>query len=152
MPLHGTRNQLDASYFFDIGSVNKRKNIIIPENILELEKLIKKKKGSLKFLELLFCEEYVDSIVNRFDKHILEKIALYKNPCNEKLLLEESDYYVVYLGGYYIETAEGNHRNWIYANEIDIECVELHKYIILLEEELKQKIINVGVKIALLRI
>lgn len=152
MPLHGTRNQLDASYYFHISDVNKRKNIIIPENILELEKLIIKKKNTINFLELLYEEEYFDSTIDYFNQHILEKIDSYKNPSDEKLLFKESNYYIVYLGGYYIKTKEDNYRNWVYSIELDIEYEKLQKYIIILEEELRQKIINIGLEIALLSI
>ena len=125
MPLHGTHEKLDTSYYFHRGNVNKRKNIIIPENILELEKLIKEKKNTIKFLELLYDEEYFDSTIDQFNEHILEKIDSYKNASDEKLLFEESNYYVIYLGRYYIETKEGNHRNWIYSIELDTEYEQL---------------------------
>jgi hypothetical protein len=148
----GIHRQFNAYNYFNIYQINKRNNIIIPENILELEKLIIKKKDSLEFLELLHYIECYDSTTDQFYDYILEEITSYENPSDEKLLFKESDFCAVYLGAYYIETKEGNNRNWIYSNEIDIECVKLYNYIVILEEELKQKIINIGVNIALLKI
>lgn len=150
MPLHGTHNQRDASYFFNINYIKNRRNIIIPENILELEKRIIKKKKSLNFLDELYNVEKYNSTINQFNEDILEKIDLYENPNNEKFLFEKSDYYIIYLDGYYIKTKEGNYRNWIYSIEIGKEYEQLEKYIIILEEELRQKIINIGIEIALL--
>lgn len=150
MPLHGTNNQRDAHYFFDIYYINKRKNVIIPKNIVELEHKITKKRESILFLESLYDEEYIDSTIDHFNEYTIETIDSYENASDEKLLFEESGYYVIDLGGYYIETKEGNYRNWVYDIELNTEYKQLKKNIVILEEELRRKILNIGVEIALL--
>jgi hypothetical protein len=152
MSLHGTPEQLHAPNYFNKYDINKYKNLIIHDHILKLEKSIKKTKDTIKSFELFYKEECYNSN-NSFDSNfILERIASYRNPSDEKILFEKSNYYILSLKNYYIETKEGNYRNWLYSTEVVTEHKLLQKHIIILEEELRKKIINIGIEIALLRI
>jgi hypothetical protein len=147
MPLHGSYEQEKAHYYFDIDEINARKTDI-PENILELEKRIEEAEENLKFIEIIY-DELEDS--NSYHKEfILEDIKLFENENDELAIFEESEYYIFHLDEYYIETAEGNERNWIYAVELEKEYERLEKYIYDLKSHLNQKILNIGIEIALL--
>jgi hypothetical protein len=67
-------------------------------------------------------------------------------------VFEESEYFIFNMGGYYIKTAEGNHRNWLYSQEIDCEYERLEKYLHQLESALVEKNVRIGLEIAQLMI
>lgn len=149
MSLHGSDKQLYAYNYFNKYDINKSKNFIIHDNILKLEKSIRKTKDTIKSFEIFYkkeCYNYKKS----FDHEYIVKTI--NNITEEKFLFEESNYNIFSLKNYYIETKEGNYRNWLYSVEINTEKILLQKHLIILEEELRKKIINIGIEIALLRI
>lgn len=152
MSPHGTSEQLYAYNYFNKYDINKSKNLIIHDHILKLEKSIRKTKDTIKSFEIFYKKECYNSNKLLDFNFILGRIASYRNPSDEKLLFEESNYYILSLNNYYIETKEGNYRNWLYSIEINTEKKLLQKHIIILEKELRKKIINIGIEIALLRI
>ena len=150
MPLHGNHAQRDASIYFDLKCMNARK-YNIPENILEFDKLIKEANESIELMDSLREElEDYNSSCNHLITHY-ESYNVYENDSYETALFESSEYYIFYMDCYYIDTADGNSRNWIYAVEIDQEYYKLKKYINDLESKLKDKIVLIGLEIALLR-
>ena len=146
MPLHGTRLQLDAHYYF--GSVfNKVKKNTPPMDLADIEKLISKKKDTLKFLDSIYEETfkakstdvniYEDNFGQKyvnFNDYILASILKYDNSIEELMMYEKSEYFVFETGGYYTEK-KGNHRNWIYACEIETAYNTLKKEIKKLERK-----------------
>jgi alpha-mannosidase len=151
MPLHGTHMQRDASdYFYDIFTVEEIE-AVIPENVLELEKAIEKTKKNIAFIEPLF--EYLsnDDYYLTYDEIVAEIYAFEHNSI-EMTVFEESEYFIFNMGGYYIKTAEGNHRNWLYSQEIDCEYERLEKYLHQLESALVEKNVRIGLEIAQLMI
>ena len=134
--------QREASYYFDFDSIKKRNNDI-SENIIILEESIKKTKEDIVFMDALydFLKDY---------KNSYNEIMTYDMAMNDTMLLAISEYYIFYMGKYYIKTAEGNHRNWVYASEINYERKRLEKYLSQLEEKMRKKNVNIGVEIAFL--
>ena len=148
MPLYGNKEQRDASRYFDLKCMNARK-YDLPENIYDYDKLIKETKESIEFMDTLY-EELEDNPLLKED--IINQIQYeYVKESNEKALFETSEYYIFHMDGYYIDTIDGNSRNWIYAVEIDQEYYRLKKYINDLESKFNEKIVLIGLEIALLR-
>ena len=151
MPLHGTRLELDAHYYF--GSIFHKvvKKNTPPMDIPDLEKLIAKKKATLKFLDAIYKETFNTMCINdiiyednfgqkyvNFNDYILATISKYENSVEELMLYEKSEYKVFETGEYYTETKAGNHRKWIYCCEIDAAYKNLKKEIKNLEQKLRQ--------------
>jgi hypothetical protein len=150
MPLHGTRLELDAHYYF--GSIFRKvvKKNTPPMDIPDLEKLIAKKKDTLKFLDAIYVEtfntmcpvyknhNFTEKHAN-FNDYILASISKYENDNDELMLYEKSQRFVFETGEYYTETKEGNHRNWIYCCEIETAYKNLKKEIKNLERKLRQR-------------
>ena len=124
MPLHGSNLQLDASRYFD-----SYFHTVIKPTKLELEKLIAKKKATLKFIDSIYKQTFDATRDTPFNDYILETISKYENDNDEKLLYAKSAYFVFDTDGYFIETKEGNHRNWIYSCEIETAYTTLKQQI-----------------------
>jgi hypothetical protein len=137
MPIHGTHSQLKTYRLFD----NYFSGYIKPNNsklaVTELEKIIAEKKATLEFVDSIY-EETFTARYDDFDDHILETISKYKNNNDEQILYEKSKYIVFETGEYYVETKEGNFRNWIYCIEIDTFINNLKKKIKNLEQKLRK--------------
>ena len=153
MPLHGSKLQIDTMYYFDSYFHNIIRTNMSKLDIPELEKRIAKKKDTLKFIDSIyketfdatcptnnayiyddiFCEKYAT-----FNDYILETISGYENANDEKILYEKSEYFVFETGGYFVESNEGNHRNWIYSFEIETAYNTLKKIIKNLERKLRK--------------
>ena len=152
MPLHGTNMQKDASNYFDKDSITyKKSSSIIPENIIEIEELIVQLRNDTIFLNSIYYEED-GAYYEPLKEIIFEDIDNYKNKNDEKILLENSNNCIIDLDGYYIETFEGNIRNWLYPIEIECEFIRLEIYIKKLDEKLREKIVNIGLELAFLSI
>jgi hypothetical protein len=120
MPLHGTNIQLDASRYFESYFSDDKKPLLqihIDDN--NLEKLIDEQKNTLDFINSVYEECFNAKNDSSYDSYILETIASYKNINDETLIYEKSEYYVFDMDGYFIDTKEGNTRNWIYSFEIE---------------------------------
>jgi hypothetical protein len=120
MPLHGTNIQLDASRYFESYFSNDKKPLLqihIDDN--NLVKLIDEQKNTLDFINSVYEECFNAKNDSSYDSYILETIASYKNINDETLIYEKSEYYVFDMDGYFIDTKEGNTRNWIYSFEIE---------------------------------
>lgn len=144
--------QKDAYYYFDKDSIAYKKSCnIIPENIIEIEKLIVQSQNDFIFINSIY-EDEDDAYYKPLKQLILEDIDNYENKNDEKILFENSNNYIIDLDGYYIETFEGNHRNWLYPIEIDCEYIRLEIYIKKLHEKLHEKIVNIELEIAFLKI
>jgi hypothetical protein len=152
MPLHGTRLQLDAHYYF--GSFFHK--VIDPKtpelDVPDLEKLIAKKKNTLILIDSIYKETfkakstdnniYEDNFGQQyvnFNDYILATISKYENSVEELMLYEKSEYFVFETGGYYTKTKKGNHRNWIYSCEIETAYSTLKKEIKNLERKLQKR-------------
>jgi hypothetical protein len=152
MPLHGTNMQKNARDYFDKDSITyKKSSSIIPENIIEIEELIVQLRNDTIFLNSIYYEED-GAYYEPLKEIIFEYIDNYKNKNDEKILLENSKNCIIYLDGYYIETFEGNIRNWLYPIEIECEFIRLEIYIKKLNEKLMEKIVNIGLELAFLSI
>lgn len=152
MPLHGTNMQKDARDYFDKDSITyKKSSSIIPENIIEIEELIVQLRNDTIFLNSIYYEED-GAYYEPLKEIIFEDIDNYKNKNDEKILLENSNNCIIDLDGYYIETFEGNIRNWLYPIEIECEFIRLEIYIKKLDEKLREKIVNIGLELAFLSI
>lgn len=152
MPLHGTNMQKNARDYFDKDSITyKKSSSIIPENIIEIEELIVQLRNDTIFLNSIYYEED-GAYYEPLKEIIFEYIDNYKNKNDEKILLENSKNCIIYLDGYYIETFEGNIRNWLYPIEIECEFIRLEIYIKKLNEKLREKIVNIGLELAFLSI
>ena len=152
MPLHGTNMQKDARNYFDKDSITyKKSSSIIPENIIEIEELIVQLRNDTIFLNSIYYEED-GAYYEPLKEIIFEDIDNYKNKNDEKILLENSKNCIIDLDGYYIETFEGNIRNWLYPIEIECEFIRLEIYIKKLDEKLREKIVNIGLELAFLSI
>lgn len=152
MPLHGTNMQKDARDYFDKDSITyKKSSSIIPENIIEIEELIVQLRNDTIFLNSIYYEED-GAYYEPLKEIIFEDIDNYKNKNDEKILLENSKNCIIDLDGYYIETFEGNIRNWLYPIEIECEFIRLEIYIKKLDEKLREKIVNIGLELAFLSI
>lgn len=153
MPLHGTRLELDAHYYFGSFFHKDVKKTTPSMDVPDLEKLIAKKKKTLVFIDSLYnetfnatCPDYNDSIYEdnfsekyaNFNDYIITTISKYENSVEELMLYEKSECFVFETGGYYTETKAGNHRNWIYSCEIDEAYNNLKKEIKNLERKLKK--------------
>jgi hypothetical protein len=137
MPLHGTRLELDVSDYFD-SFFHKVINKNIPKlSVIELEKLIAKKKDTLKFIDSIY-EETFNAKYDDFNDYIIESISKYDFKNDELAIYEKSEYFVFETGGYYVETKEGNQRNWIYCFEIDTAYNTLKNKIKNLERKLQK--------------
>lgn len=120
MALHGTNLQYDVSRYFPSDSIII--NNIQTTDIQELVKLIDENKKHLNFINSIYNECFNTKTDDRlFDIHIIESISKYERSNDEHNIYKKSDYYVFDMGGYTIQTLEGNYRNWIYAFEIDTE-------------------------------
>ncbi len=152
MSLHGTNMQKNARDYFDKDSITyKKSSSIIPENIIEIEELIVQLRNDTIFLNSIYYEED-GAYYEPLKEIIFEYIDNYKNKNDEKILLENSKNCIIYLDGYYIETFEGNIRNWLYPIEIECEFIRLEIYIKKLNEKLREKIVNIGLELAFLSI
>ena len=152
MSLHGTNMQKNARDYFDKDSITyKKSSSIIPENIIEIEELIVQLRNDTIFLNSIYYEED-GAYYEPLKEIIFEYIDNYKNKNDEKILLENSKNCIIYLDGYYIETFEGNIRNWLYPIEIECEFIRLEIYIKKLNEKLMEKIVNIGLELAFLSI
>ena len=152
MPLHGSHVQKDASTYFNTEYMKIYRVCNFPENIIDYYKLIDDTK---KFIELMnsIYEELEDSNNSWKKEDILYKIRhVYKECDSEMTIFKESKYFIFHTGGYYIQTTEGNKRNWIYSHELDSEIEELKNYLRKLESVLVEKNIRIGLEIALLRL
>lgn len=118
MPLHGTNIQLDASRYFESYFNDLKKPLQIPDDNNKLEKLIDEQKNKHDFINSVY-EECFNAKNDPYDSYIHETIVSYKNINNEPLIYEKSEYYVFDMDGYFIDTKEGNNRNWIYSSEIE---------------------------------
>tara|TARA_B110000858_G_C17631272_1_gene393617 strand:- start:339 stop:776 length:438 start_codon:yes stop_codon:yes gene_type:complete len=144
--------QKDASNYFDKDSITyKKSSSIIPENIIEIEELIVQLRNDTIFLNSIYYEED-GAYYEPLKEIIFEDIDNYKNKNDEKILLENSNNCIIDLDGYYIETFEGNIRNWLYPIEIECEFIRLEIYIKKLDEKLREKIVNIGLELAFLSI
>jgi hypothetical protein len=151
MPLHGCHQQREASIYFDIDAMNKRKqHKEIPENIMILEKIIEKTKEDIAFVNDLY--EFSEDFDYTYNEYIVTEYIPYDIAMNDATLLVNSEYYIFHMDGYYIKTAEGNHRNWLYSQEIDCEYERLEKYLHQLESALVEKNVRIGLEIAQLMI
>jgi hypothetical protein len=149
MPLHGCHQQREASIYFDIDAMNKRKqHKEIPENIMILEKIIEKTKEDIAFVNDLY--EFSEDFDYTYNEYIVTEYIPYDIAMNDATLLVNSEYYIFHMDGYYIKTAEGNHRNWVYVAEINDEYERLLKYLEELEAKMREKVVNIGLEIALL--
>ena len=137
MPLHGTHSQLKTYRLFDTYFSGYIKPNTSKLSITELEKIIAEKKATLEFIDSINEETFI-ARYDDFDDHILDTISKYKNNNEEQLLYEKSKYIVFVTGEYYVETKEGNFRNWIYSIEIDTFCKNLEKNIKKLEQKLRK--------------
>lgn len=146
MPLHGTHEQMIASYYFDCDEI-KKINYHFPDSILEYDELIEETKASIRFMDTINVE-LEDSNYSWKEYIIYEIHNAYEKESDEMALLEASEYYIFYMDGYYIQTELGNYRNWIYAVEIDDEYLRLTKYLKDLESKLLDKIVLIGLEIA----
>lgn len=144
--------QKDARDYFDKDSITyKKSSSIIPENIIEIEELIVQLRNDTIFLNSIYYEED-GAYYEPLKEIIFEDIDNYKNKNDEKILLENSKNCIIDLDGYYIETFEGNIRNWLYPIEIECEFIRLEIYIKKLDEKLREKIVNIGLELAFLSI
>tara|TARA_Y100000389_G_scaffold148252_1_gene147323 strand:- start:636 stop:1073 length:438 start_codon:yes stop_codon:yes gene_type:complete len=144
--------QKNARDYFDKDSITyKKSSSIIPENIIEIEELIVQLRNDTIFLNSIYYEED-GAYYEPLKEIIFEYIDNYKNKNDEKILLENSKNCIIYLDGYYIETFEGNIRNWLYPIEIECEFIRLEIYIKKLNEKLREKIVNIGLELAFLSI
>jgi len=144
--------QKNARDYFDKDSITyKKSSSIIPENIIEIEELIVQLRNDTIFLNSIYYEED-GAYYEPLKEIIFEYIDNYKNKNDEKILLENSKNCIIYLDGYYIETFEGNIRNWLYPIEIECEFIRLEIYIKKLNEKLMEKIVNIGLELAFLSI
>lgn len=151
MPLHGTHMERDAcDYFYDIFAVEDIPRII-PEKILEHEKAIEKTKKDMDFMKTLY-ENLSDNDEYLPYEEIVAEIYAFEHNSIEMTVFEESEYFIFHTGGYYIKTAEGNRRNWVYSQEIDCEFERLKAYLQELESALVEKNVKIGVELALLMI
>ena len=141
------RQQREASYYFDFDSIKKRNNDI-SENIIILEESIKKTKEDIAFMDVLY--EFLEDFNYSHNEYIVDKDLSYDTAMNDAMLLAISEYFIFHMDKYYIKTAEDNHRNWVYASEINDERERLEKYLTQLEEKMRKKNVNIGVEIALL--
>tara|TARA_B110000259_G_C14031761_1_gene407050 strand:+ start:4814 stop:5323 length:510 start_codon:yes stop_codon:yes gene_type:complete len=149
MPLYGSQEQRDASHYFDIKCMNARK-YDIPENIYDYGKLIKETKKSIELMDSIY--EELEDANPLLKEYIIKHIQYeYVNDSNEMTLFEAGEYYIYHMDGYYVDTVDGNSREWIYAVEIDQEYYKLKKYINDLESKFNDKIVLIGLEIALLR-
>lgn len=139
-----------AYNYFDSDSITyKRAGKKIPDNIIELEKLIELTQDDIIFIDSLHDD--IEFSCDSLDKWILEEISNYKFKSDEEMMFEKSKNSIIYLDEYYIETVEGNHRNWLYPIEVYEEFIRLYEFKSKLNLILKEKIVNIGLEIALLR-
>lgn len=130
--------------------MNKRKqHKEIPENIMILEKTIEKTKEDIEFMNGLY--EFSEDFDYTYNEYIVNEYIPYEIAMKDATLLVNSEYYIFHMDGYFITTAEGNQRNWVYVAEINEEYERLVKYLEELEAKRIEIIVNVGVKIAQLR-
>lgn len=144
MPLHGTRQELDAYYyfyaFFRKTNEQPEERLALPiQPNVDIETLISKKKTTLEFINSVYADTfnaksstYYDEFSEKYDNfndYIVDTISKYKKDNDELTLYEKSDYFVFTTGGYFIETKEGNRRNWVYNEEIEIAYETLKKEI-----------------------
>lgn len=148
MSVYGTNMQKRAYDYFDLDSISYKKAGMIPENIIELEKLVEQTHEDIIFMNALFDEIEKDCDVVK--EWILSEIDNYENNSNEMMLFEKSKYSIIYIDKYYLETAECNHRNWIYPIEVYNEIRRLEDFISKLNLKLKEKIVNIGLEITML--
>ena len=116
----GTHIQNDVYLYFSSDYITDQNDI--PNDIPKLIKLIYENKKNLNFITSLYNECFNTKTDDPlFDNHIYESISKYEKPNDELVIYKKSDYYVFNMQEYAIKTKEGNHRNWIYAYEIDTE-------------------------------
>lgn len=112
-------------------------------------------KDNEEYLKQVYYDLHIINDAWMEMEYVLYNQSYYINFANnygEKHILEESDYIMLYLGNYYVDTIEGNKtRNWIYESELCILIKNLEKKKEKIKEIIIEKKILAGLELAFLK-
>ena len=143
MPMYGSYLQRECHRFFE----NLEENLEFTYNkddFCDVQKTKEKIEKNIK----LFEEVWIDMMYEGENSDYYNKFA---KDNSEEELLQVSGYVLFDLDEYYIESSNGNYRNWVYEVELFDIRKKLKAKICEIEDVINTYNTNAGVALALLR-